>query len=481
MIRKLTKILILTASFGFALTACKDQWDDHNQLTGPLAGKNLLQAVEENPELSEFKGLLVKTGYDKVITSSYKFTIWAPDNNALQSLDQSTLNDSVKLKQFVGNYIVSQPYYTRMAGGDALRLKTLNGKYIKFHPSAFEDAPIATPDLFTGNGVLHIISSIVYPRVNALEFISSTSLKQKGYIKTLEYEAIDSSKAEQTGIDPVTGKPVYKPGTGIITKNYLFDKTGDLGNEDQEYTVILLDDDAIDAELTKFSPYTQSDNSPVSSAYTVLKDLVFRKPIDIDTLKTDTLISDDGVKVPFKKDAVIEKIVTSNGYIYRMRSASVKLSDKIMTVKREGELPDGFSRTDKSANIAYRLRRVPEDTINHIPSYLFNDIYIFNHKVPLFHVRYNFHNIYKGKYKVYWVAPNDVQTVTFKQRMAFNDFNGSYLEKTVALKNFQEVEVGEYTVSKYGDLTVYIIADNNGTDGTNSINVDYFKLVPQLP
>jgi len=152
-----------------------------------------------------------------------------------------------------------------------------------------------------------------------------------------------------------------------------------------------------------------------------------------------------------------------------------------MTIKREGELPDGFSRTDKSGNISYRLRRAPEDPETNRPSYLFNDIYIFNHKVPLFHVRYNFKNVYKGKYKVYWVAPNDVQTVTFKQRVAFNNPYGSYLEKVVPLKDYKEVEVGEYTVDEYGDLAVYIISDNNGTDGTNSINIDYFKLVPQLP
>ncbi|WP_407430521.1 fasciclin domain-containing protein [Arcticibacter sp.] len=480
MILKPTKLIILIASFFVVLAGCKDQWDDHNALTDPAVGKSLLQAIEEKPELTRFRELLVKTGYDKIISSANVFTIWAPDNDALQSLDQTTLNDTTKLKQFIGNYIVSQSYFTNKTDS-ALRIETLNGKYIKFHKSAFEGISLKQADLFTGNGTLHIIGKLVSPKPNIWEFLNASASRQKDYITGLEYDAIDSATAEQIGIDPVTGKPIFKPGTGVIKKNHLFDKAGNLANEGQEYTVILLNDDALDAELQKFSPYTQGTNHQVANSYTVLKDLVFSRLVDIDTMKTDTLVSADGVKVPFKKSSVIEKIVTSNGYIYKMSSAPVKVADKIMTIKREGELPDGFSRTDKSGNISYRLRRAPEDPETDRPSYLFNDIYIFNHKVPLFHVRYNFKNVYKGKYKVYWVAPNDVQTVTFKQRVAFNNPYGSYLEKVVPLKDYKEVEVGEYTVDEYGDLAVYIISDNNGTDGTNSINIDYFKLVPQLP
>lgn len=477
MMIKLTKIFVLLVSLQCIMAGCKDPWNDHSELNEPLLGKNLLEVIGKDPDLSRFKELLARTGYDKTLASSYKFTIWAPQNSALEQLDESVLNDTARLKQFVGNYIVSQPYSTKISDTVTLRLKTLNGKYVKFGAKKLEGIALVRQDLFAGNGILHVLNGIVYPKQNILEYMNNTSFKQKDYIKSLEYDAIDSARAEQIGVDPVTSKPIYKPGTGIIKKNYLFDKTGGLADEGQEYTVILLQDDAIDAELAKFQPYTGGDHPLVDNAYTVLKDLVFRKAIDIDTLKSAELISDDGVRVPFRKDAVLEKIKTSNGFIYRMSSAPVALADKIMPVRREGETPDGFSRTDKAGNIALRLRRAPLSE----GAYLYNDIYVFNHKVPLFHVKYNFHKVYKGKYKIYWVAPNDSQEQAFKQRIAFNNFNGDYLEKTVPLKDYSEVEVGEYTVDKYGDLTVYIIADNNGTDGINSINLDYFKLVPVLP
>jgi hypothetical protein len=102
--------------------------------------------------------------------------------------------------------------------------------------------------------------------------------------------------------------------------------------------------------------------------------------------------------------------------------------------------------------------------------------------VPLFNVQYKLHDVYSARYKIYWVAPNDVQTLTFSQRLAINDPNSTFFAETlVPLKNFNEVLVGEYVVNTCGDATVYIIAANNGVDQTNSINIDYFKLVPQLP
>jgi hypothetical protein len=157
-----------------------------------------------------------------------------------------------------------------------------------------------------------------------------------------------------------------------------------------------------------------------------------------------------------------------------MDKAAVRIQDKVMTIRREGEQPTGFSQNDKSANISYRFRKNP------VTGELFNDLYIFNHKIPLFHVKYSLKNVYSGKYKIYWVAPNDVQTLTFRQRLAINDFSSTlFAETNVPLKNYAEVEIGEYTVNEFGNLDLYVVAANNGVDQTNSINIDYIKLVPQ--
>jgi uncharacterized surface protein with fasciclin (FAS1) repeats len=459
-----------------ALTGCS-KYNNETGATDPALGQTLAQLITETPSLSKFNEYLVKTGYDKVLASSKMYTVWAPDNQTLQGLDAAIVSDTARLRQFVGNHLVNLAYYTNMPSPE-LRIRSLNGKYIKFTKTQFENADITQGNKYVGNGVLHIINKVVLPQPNIWEYVSTTAFKQKTYIQNLDYTAIDSTKAEQTGIDPVTGKPVYKPGTGLVTRNYLYDRVGDLRNEQQEYTFILLTDAAIDAEKAKLNPYVQSTTPAETerlSSFHVIKDLVIKGAYTLQNLPAE-LVSADGVKVPINKNAILETHVTSNGIVYVMNQADVKLVDKIRPIKREGETPDGFSRTDKSANIAYRLR------VNPNTGQQYNDIYIFNHKIPLFNVRYRINELYNVKYKVYWVAPNDVQTLTFKQRFAVDDpLSTAFAETQVDLKNYNQVFVGDYVPTKFGGITAYVVAANNGTDATNSINIDYFTLVPQLP
>lgn len=474
---RVTTFAILIAGLVSIFSACQDKWDEHTELRDAKLGQNLFQSIQGEPSLSKFAELLVKTEYDDVLTSSKKYTVWAPSNTALENLSADILNDEQKLKDFIGYYIVELPYNTTIAK-DTLRLKTLNGKYIYFSQTGFEDASLLTKDQYTGNGILHTISKAVYAKQNILDVINASAFKQKEYLASLNYEAMDSAVAEQTGVDPLTGKPIYKPGTGIVQKNLLFDRVGSLKNEDQEYTLFLLADAALESERTKIKPYTKGPSSESTerlASLMVMKDLVFKGRFTVNNLP-NTLISEDGVQVPIDKSAIQETYQTSNGIIYVMNHVTVPLQNKIRNVRQEGENPTGFSRTDKSANIKYRLRRNP------FTQELFNDIYIYNHKIPLFHVKYRVKDLYSINYKVYWVAPNDVQTVTFKQRFAISDPESTaFAETLVPLKNFDEVYVGEFTNESFGDYNAFVIAANNGGDGINSINLDYFRLEPQLP
>jgi hypothetical protein len=355
-------------------------------------------------------------------------------------------------------------------------VKTLNGKFINVSGTGVEDASISKANQVAGNGVLHVINKMIVPKPNVWEYVNSTSYKQKDYMLSLNYQAIDSSKAEVIGVDANTGKPILKPGTGLVQKNHLFEKAGNLENEEKLYTFILLTDAALEAERTKLKPYTKgktADSTEMLASLQVMKDFVFEGVYTLQQMP-DTLVSAEGVKVGFDKSAVKQTITTSNGIVYVMDKAAVRLQDKVMTIRREGEQPNGFSQNDKGSFIHYRFRKNPNT------DELFNDLYIFNHKIPLFHVKYTIKNVYSGKYKIYWVAPNDVQTLTFRQRLAIDDFRSTlFAETNVPLKNYAEVEIGEYTVNEFGDLDLYVIAANNGVDQTNSINIDYIKLVPQ--
>ncbi|MGI4020993.1 MAG: fasciclin domain-containing protein [Janthinobacterium lividum] len=477
-------LFLLTGIF----TSCTKQWDKHDIITDAQLTKTLLDQINQNTTLSTFSSYLQKTGYDKLIASSKTFTVWAPNNAALQSLDQSIVADTVKLKQFVGNFISNQSYLTS-AAQPSIRIKTLNGKNITFTQTTFEEANIIQANQYVANGILHIIDKAVTPKMNIWEFVNSTTtvgLKQKAYLQTLSYTYVDTTQATQTGVDPTTGKPILKPGTGVINANTYLNTVADVSNEDKQYTFIVLTDAAYDTERNKVSKFFTTtgnygtkglDSTTYLSAFNVLKDVTINGLITPAQL-TDTLLSVNNVKVPINKSAILQTYYASNGIVYVMSSVPFRITDKIPTVYIQGENPASFARTDKNNNIQYRSRRDQSGNIT-------NDILIAGSGAgsltAQFYAQYLIQNLYSAQYKVYWRASNDTGTV-FSQQLSFGTSTAAtFVYTPVPVANtgtYSEVSLGNYTQSKYGNINMFMTGANNTTTGTNSITFDYVKLVP---
>ena len=167
--------ILLAAIFTVtAFATCTKKWEDHNQITDPAIKSNLMEAVQA-AKLTRFSDLLIKSGFDKIITSSKNFTIWAPTDSALRALDPAIESDSTKLRAFVGNHISNQSYVG--SGSTASqRIKMLNGKFNTFSFSKFDEANILTANLIANNGIIHIVDKIVLPVDNIWEFVNKTTV-----------------------------------------------------------------------------------------------------------------------------------------------------------------------------------------------------------------------------------------------------------------------------------------------------------------
>jgi uncharacterized surface protein with fasciclin (FAS1) repeats len=458
--------------------SCLDPWKDHNLVQDDAIKENLFQKIKAQEHLSIFADLLVKTGYDIILASSKTYTVWAPDNAALNTLDPEILNDSASLKLFVGNHISNQSYLTTQAVS-GLRVLLLNGKYASFEGTAFDDATIISANQYARNGILHVINQFVVPRKNIWEYIHTTvaDLKTSSFLQSLDYEFFDADQAIQTGVDPLTGKPVYKEGTGWVNRNSFLDNVKDVENEAGQYTFFLLTDNAYDHAYNKLNGLFKTgtaDSTALLNGWHVVKDLVVEGRYTIATLP-DTLVSVTNVKIPVNKAAIVQTYNASNGIVYVIGTMDVRLEDKFPPLRIEGEQPVGFSRTDKSAATFYRIKQDLDGNV-------FRDIMVYGHQIPEFYIQYHSPALLSHKYKVYWraVAGNDdSQTVTFQQRIAFNTWNATTLPyTTVALNNYNEVYLGEYTPDSYGALDVFLVAAATATTGQNTLSLDYLKLVP---
>jgi len=491
-IKKQYKIYLFLITV-LVLAGCNDKWDDHNKILDPALTENLLTVIQSNSDLSTFANYLASTGYDEVIASSKTFTVWAPTNSALTGLDGSIVSDESLLKQFVANHISNQAYLTRSAD-PLLTIRTLNGKNILFSKTKFEEANITEADRLASNGVLHIVDLAITPKMNAWEYLenSATSL-HKTFLMSQDWIDRDLSQAEIIGIDPKTGNPIYKEGTGYYTRNRFLDGIADLSNEDQKYTFVVLTDVGFNAEKTKLTKYFTVNNTlytPARNAFltdsitnwNIVKDLVLLGDYMPESLP-DTLYSADSVKMHIDPAAIVETHKVSNGVVYVMNSISYKMSAKIKPVKIEGE--NYVVYTGVTPNVAFTNTTGTRTILsrrNPTTMKTFRELYVYNHSTSGYWVHY-LTSLNSGTYKVYWVAVRDFNTTGtityFTQRFTFKDRTVVTLPyKQVDILNYNEVYLGDYTVTSYGTLDAFLVSFTSTTNTLNPLVLDYIKMVP---
>ena len=404
--RLLKKYLLLAGCLAVAGLSCR-KWDDHVAVNEQALNQNLFEYINTQPDLSQFSEYLVKTGLDKVISSSKNYTVWAPNNDALNSLPSSVINDTATLKAWLLNHIAGQLYFTRMAT-DSIRVPMLNGKRIYFFNKRFDEASIQQADIYVRNGALHKIDKVIEPLQSIWEYIESTkaTYTQNNYLTSLDYLIQDPSRAELDSINPATGQPVYKPNTGIIKINSFRNKVYDVSSEDSLYTYVVLTNAAYTTETDKqkiFFKSTDANITSKNSSWNVAKDLAIKGVYSPDKLPP-TLLSKFNVHIPMSKGAIVETRKASNGIIYVVNAAAAPLEEKVPVVIVQSDNPVAYrSIEDKyMTKVFHRQRTSP------LTGQSFNDLYLnLGSSGANFYVDFVTNGLYATKYKVYWVALND--------------------------------------------------------------------------
>lgn len=469
--------------FATAFVTCTKKWEDHDAITDSAVKINLLQAITRTANLGKFTGLLAKSGYDKIISSSKNYTVWAPTDQALQSLDPAIVNDTNRLRQFVGNHITNESY-TSGAAPATQRIKMLNGKYIIVTTGKFDSANIVTANRYASNGIFHVIDRYI-PRIdNSWEFLNNTAVapQMKSFLLSLNYGKFDPLKAVQTGVDPATGLPTYQAGTGVVQHNTFLDTVLNVSDEATQYTLFLLSDAAYANEYNKLAPWfvTQNpDSTKRLTGYWLVKDLAFKGALSADQLQ-DSLTSVSGVKVLINKSAITASYKTSNGYVHVINSLNISPAAKFPPVVIEGEsaFPSNllsYFSADRSANTFYRVM-YDSTKLRSI-----TEIFLLNYNLANYNIRYTAPNLNSMRYDVYWTVVNDFGT-TWQQRLAIDSASNptNFLYTVPVKKDFSEVKLGQVTVKNFRNMNLYVIgpATAAASGNTDVIALDYIKLVP---
>ena len=465
-----------------ALAGCKKLDTQHNTVTDESLNKNLFQVISSDSKYMTFTKLLVQTGYDKVLSSTKTYTVFALNETVVKTIDPVVLMSSTKLKTFIANHITEQSLPISVNTPTA-RIQMIGGKYNLLSSSKIESSSFVASNRYAANGLIHDVSAPLYAMDNCWEFLyenPAAPTNHKFFLRSLFRNVFDLTNAKIIGVDPNTGANLYQPGTDSVYANLYLKNVYDLRDESKQYTLFLLSDAGLTSEVGAYASYfptTTPDSTSFAATWNVVRDYAIDGAYAPNQLP-DTLVSKFGAKVPVNKANIVSSYKTSNGYVYVMSALPVAPKQRFATKVIEAENYVASS-VDRRSYTYFR------DRYNDSTFTKYSDVLVLNHGVAMFNLRYDLQEMPMIKYKAYWIAVNDFQTAAYQQKLGvgspastllpYTNVNGS---ATTAKK---EIYLGEFQLARYYPiLNLYLTAANSTTSAANPLVCDYIKLVPSL-
>lgn len=235
-----------------AASSCTDYADYNEAPVDDMAqaNKTLWENISQNPDLSDFKALVERTGFNNQLSQSRAYTIWAPKNGTFNVADYTSMSDSLLLAQFVKNHIAEFTY--RASGNvDNTRVHTLNNKSYVFNGNgnytfgSTEMDPTAS-NIPGTNGILHVINKPVAFYPNLYEYLGLANGQELdsliNYFKKYETTYLDLENSEKGPM--VNGVQTYVDSMMVTTNSLVRNLRAEIDNEDSTYTFIMPNNEA---------------------------------------------------------------------------------------------------------------------------------------------------------------------------------------------------------------------------------------------
>jgi len=207
-IRNITYLVILSAFVIFVINACKRE----SLTLSTTDDVNITGFLEKNPDkFSLFTQILERSGTKGYLAAYGKYTMFTPDNNAvndwLKSLNKTAVDQlsAAELKDVVRFHVLPDTVATGKFTDGKLTQITLYGQYLqtgvtfKDGVSSFiinKQALVTQSNVRVGNGIIHVIDHVLIPSTKTLAStiegnnrysIFTQALKETGFYDSLNY------------------------------------------------------------------------------------------------------------------------------------------------------------------------------------------------------------------------------------------------------------------------------------------------------
>ncbi len=329
--------MMAVAGAMLAAVSCSD-YDDFNtapSAVDPAADKTLWENIASNPELSEFKSVLERLGYDEVLDASHTYTVWAPVNGSIDMNYLNGLSDEKAEKVFLKNMIANYAHRENDLSDTVIYM--LNEKLLKFANKksaggmTFDGKRVLAnqndPSVYnypSVNGLLYMVEAPSDFRYNGYEYIFETagvadSLME--YVLRYEKRVLDEANSVK---GPIRDGVQHYDDSVIIVSNSLIGQTlnSQIENEDSMYTVLIPTDEAWVDAYNRISSYykyiptiSYQDLSSTQVGFTkgtsgtIMKANVGAVTVNLTTAPADAKLQETG---PYWTDSITKKLITQN-------------------------------------------------------------------------------------------------------------------------------------------------------------------------
>jgi uncharacterized surface protein with fasciclin (FAS1) repeats len=213
--KKLGRLFFLGAGLAVTTTACNPEPDESDLYT--FTGQTIGSFIESNSELSAFKQIMERVGYDKMMAAYGSYTCFAPVNSGVMAYIDSLYNDTEALIPHNGmssnsveglsdslclsivRYHLSTTYRNAVSmtsdeGGEVTTMLGYTFRYVSVDgsPMLNDKAKVISSDHEVINGIVHVIDNVI-PRFT--RYIGDQLKRNK------ETFSIFSAALEETGWD----------------------------------------------------------------------------------------------------------------------------------------------------------------------------------------------------------------------------------------------------------------------------------------
>ncbi len=189
-------------------TGCTKQWEDHYNVYPDTVNENLWNAMQNDPQISDFVEVMKSFKLDTLFTNSdIPYTVFAPSNDAVSGFLSTNSFDTLVLHYEIASHFIN----TSSISGKR-QVQTLTKKFALFENLGgqvkIDGVGIKKESPLYLNGRYFIVDQVIEPKPNLYEYFQITNPVLSNYIDTQDTIILDKENSKPLGFDE-NGNTVY--------------------------------------------------------------------------------------------------------------------------------------------------------------------------------------------------------------------------------------------------------------------------------